>query len=39
MRVDFELLDQRRQMRRDGSHGGVVLLFKALTYGGEPGTP
>ena len=34
MRIDFELVDQRRQIRRDGGHGGIVLLSKALTYGG-----
>jgi hypothetical protein len=39
MRVDFELFDKRSQMRRNGSRGGVVLLFKALTYGCEPDTP
>lgn len=39
MRVDLELLDQSRQMGRDGSHGGVVLLLKALPYGSERDTP
>jgi hypothetical protein len=39
MRVNFELLDERSQMRRNGSLGGVVLLFKALAHGCECDTP
>jgi hypothetical protein len=39
MRVHFELLDERSQMRRNGSRGGVVLLLKALTNGCERDTP
>jgi hypothetical protein len=35
MRLDFELLDERSQMRRNGGPDSVVLLFKALADGCE----
>jgi hypothetical protein len=39
MRLDFELLDERSQMRRNGSPDSVVVLFKALADGCECHTP